>query len=141
MSTSSSPGGAPRLLDQVRQLALAHMGQPTFGERCAEWTRRFVLFHNQQHPRDLHADQVGQFLTHVAQTTPEALAAMEQAHEALTFLYHTVLGRTDLGELPFPDPPKLLDRLRRALKVRQYSPRTVRCYAEWVERFIRHHHL
>jgi integron integrase len=141
MSPSTSPGPAPRLLDQIRQLALAQMGQPAFGERCAEWTRQFILFHNKQHPRDLHFDQVGQFLAHVGQTAPQPLAAMEQAHEALTFLYHTVLGRTDLGDLPFPDPPKLLDRLRRALKVRQYSPRTVRCYAEWVQRFIRYHQL
>jgi len=132
----SPPAEAPRLLDRVRQAALAHFGQPEFGDRCADWTRRFVLFHNKQHPQDLGADAVRRFLEHVAQTLPQPLPALEQGHEALTFLYHVVLGRTDLGELPFPEPPRLLDRLRRALRVRQYSPRTEHCYVEWARRFI-----
>ena len=47
----------------------------------------------------------------------------------------------DVGELPFPEPPRLLDRLRRACRVRQLSPRTEDCYAAWAERFIRFHGL
>jgi len=46
-----------------------------------------------------------------------------------------------VGELPFPDPPRLLDRLRRACRARLYSPRTEDCYAGWAERFIRFHQL
>ncbi len=47
----------------------------------------------------------------------------------------------DIGELPFPEPPRLLDRLRRACRVRHFSPRTEDCYADWAERFIRFHCL
>jgi hypothetical protein len=32
----------PRLLDQVRQAALAHFGRPEPGERYADWIRRFI---------------------------------------------------------------------------------------------------
>jgi hypothetical protein len=67
----------PRLLDQLRQAALAHFGRPEPGQRFADWTRRF-----------------------------------------LDFLYREVL-HVDLGELPLPGPPRLLDRLRRAGRVRQ----------------------
>jgi hypothetical protein len=46
-----------------------------------------------------------------------------------------------LGEVPSPPPPHLLDRLRHAVRVRHYSPRTEECYVEWVSRFIRFHGL
>jgi integron integrase len=38
-----------------------------------------------------------------------------------------------------PQPPKLLDRLRAACRVRHYSLRTEDCYADWVRRFILFH--
>ena len=65
---------------------------------------------------------------------------LEEAHTALSFLYHNVLGLA-VGDLPCPEPPRLLDRLRRACRVRQFSPRTENCYAGWAERFIRFHGL
>src|SRR5213079_2873929 len=51
-----------------------------------------------------------------------------------------VLGLA-VGQLPRPEPLCLLDRLRRACRVRQFSPRTEDCYAMWAERFIRFHGL
>ena len=36
-------------------------------------------------------------------------------------------------------PPRLLDRLRAACRLRHYSPRTEDCYADWVRRFILFH--
>src|SRR3954469_20975913 len=38
-----------------------------------------------------------------------------------------------------PPPPKLLDRVRQACRVRHYSIRTEDAYADWAERFIRFH--
>jgi hypothetical protein len=135
-----NPPQPPRLLDLVQQVAQARFGQDGPGERYADWTRRLVLFHGKRHPRDLHPGDVRRFLEHVAHTEKDPLPCLEQAHTALTFLYHDVLG-LDVGELPFPDPPRLLDRLRRACRVRQFSPRTEHCYATWAERFIRFHGL
>ena len=37
---------------------------------------------------------------------------------------------------PPPQQPKLLDRLREALRTRHYSRRTEQCYCHWVKRFI-----
>ncbi len=35
--------------------------------------------------------------------------------------------------------PRLLDRVRMAIRVRQYSPRTEKAYVRWVVRFVRFH--
>ena len=41
---------------------------------------------------------------------------------------------------PFPArPPKLLDRMREALRVRHYSYRTEQSYVDWSRRFIVFH--
>jgi hypothetical protein len=37
------------------------------------------------------------------------------------------------------EPPKLLDRVRMACRVRHYSIRTEDAYHDWVERFVRFH--
>jgi integron integrase len=138
---SRSPNSrSPRLLETVRQRALAHYGRPEPGERIADWVKRFVAFHKMRHPRELFESDIGQFLAHVAHTTPDPLADLEQAHEGLTFLYEHVL-RIHRDDVPIPKPPKLLDRLRHAVRVRHYSPRTEDCYAEWAERYIRFHGL
>ena len=36
-------------------------------------------------------------------------------------------------------PPPLMDRLRRAIRARHYSPRTEQAYASWVVRYIFFH--
>lgn len=38
-----------------------------------------------------------------------------------------------------PQPPKLLDRVRHALRARHYSPRTERSYVSWIRQFILFH--
>jgi Phage integrase, N-terminal SAM-like domain len=37
--------------------------------------------------------------------------------------------------------PRLLDRLRRACRLRHYSSRTEEAYCYWVRRFVHHHGL
>jgi hypothetical protein len=111
------------LLDRLRQVAHDHFGRPEPGERYADWARQLILFHGKRHPSELGAAEVGHFLEHVARTAPDAVDQLFLAHEALTFLYNNVL-HLDLGDLPLPLPPRLLERMRLALRVRHYSPRT-----------------
>jgi len=40
-----------------------------------------------------------------------------------------------------PPPPKLLDQMRDALRLKHYSYRTEQTYLAWAERYIRFHHL
>jgi integron integrase len=115
-------------------------GRPEPAERYADWVRRYILFHGKRHPRDLGMGDVGRFLEHIAHSEKDPLRCLEQAHEALTFLYKDLL-HLNLGELPLPQPPKLLDRVRHAIRVRHHSPRTEDCYVQWSERFVRFHGL
>jgi integron integrase len=46
--------------------------------------------------------------------------------------------RPDPSAVP-PSPPRLLDRVRHACRVRHYSLRTEDCYADWVRRFVLFH--
>jgi integron integrase len=50
-------------------------------------------------------------------------------------------SRTGPARLTEPQKPKLLDRLREALRSRHYSPRTEQTYPHWVKRFIFFHNV
>ncbi|PYS33934.1 MAG: hypothetical protein DMG14_30705 [Acidobacteria bacterium] len=39
-----------------------------------------------------------------------------------------------------PKPQKLLDRVRSAIRLRHYSPRTEEAYVGWIRRFVFFHH-
>ena len=140
LSTHDPP--RPRFLDQVRQAALAHYNRADAAERCVDWARRFILFHNKRHPAEMGGGEVGAFLRQLAQTAglPRIVDELHNAREALSFVYDQVLHR-QLGEIGLPQPPRLLDRLRQALRVRHYSPRTEECYVDWTARYIRFHGL
>jgi len=55
---------APKLLDLVRgKIRLRHLSLST--ERTyVEWIRRFILFHDKRHPKDMGGAEIESFLTH-----------------------------------------------------------------------------
>ena len=53
------------------------------------WTRRYLIFHDMRHPRDMGADEVTAFLTSLAPDV--APSTQNQARSALLFLYRNVL--------------------------------------------------
>ena len=57
----------------------------------AQWIRRFILFHDKRHPREMGAREVEVFLTHLAVEGNVAAATQNQALSALLFLYREVL--------------------------------------------------
>jgi integrase len=146
MSPTASPQAAvppspPRFLDQVQQAAWQRFGRPEPAQRWVDWVRRFILFHNKKHPGEMGGSEVALLLSHVGRSgTAQVVEHLQDAHEALTFLYHDVLHR-DVGELPLPQPPRLLDRMHLLMRVRHYSQRTEACYLKWAEPYIRFHGL
>jgi integron integrase len=60
--------------------------------------KRFILFHGKRHPMEMGADEVKQFLSHLAVDRTVAPATQNQAFNALVFLYNQVLQRP-LGEV------------------------------------------
>jgi integron integrase len=131
---------APRLLDQVRMVARERGHPAAAAAAMAQWTRRFILFHGKRHPREMGVAEVRQFLQALAQTEKDAVRVLAASRDALDFLYREVL-HIDVGELPLPRPPRLLDQVRQVLRVGHYSIRTEECYVQWMVRFIRFHQL
>ena len=55
-----------KLLDQLREtLRIKHYSLRT-EEAYADWTRRFILFHNKRHPQEMGPTEIEAFLTHLA---------------------------------------------------------------------------
>src|SRR5262249_13850273 len=129
----------PPLLERLRQAALARGDAQETAARLVMVARAFILFHNKTHPSELGLLQVTRFLQHIVNTEKEPLLALASARAALLLLYEVVLGR-QMGELPHPRPPRVLDQLRLVLRVKHYSRRTEECYHHWAKRFILFHH-
>lgn len=86
----------PKLFQQMRDV-LRHRHYSIRTEQCyVDWVRRFILFHNKRHPREMGEAQVTAFLTSLARDGNVAAATQNQALSALLFLYKEVL-QLELG--------------------------------------------
>ena len=84
-----------KLLDQVRDaIRVKHYSIRT-EEAYVAWIRRYILFHDKQHPRAMGISEIEAFLTHLAVEQNVAASTQNQALAALLFLYREVL-RKDL---------------------------------------------
>jgi hypothetical protein len=80
-----------KLLDVVRDtIRLKHYSIRT-EEAYVNWIRRFILFHDKRHPKEMGAKEVEAFLTHLAVEGHVAASTQNQALAALLFLYRDVL--------------------------------------------------
>ena len=105
-TAASQSASQPKLLDQVRD-RIRRKGYSIRTEKSyAHWIRRFILFHDKRHPKDMGAAEVEAFLTSLAVEAGVAAATQNLALSAILFLYREVL------ELPLP----WLDGIERAKK-------------------------
>ena len=66
MVVAEEQGKPKKLLDQVRDvLRFKHYSLRTERTYC-DWITRFIRFHRKRHPSEMGAEEVGQFLTHLA---------------------------------------------------------------------------
>jgi integron integrase len=87
------PTPPKKLLDQVHDaLRVKHYAYST-EESYVQWIRRYILFHNKRHPKDMAAPEVQAFLTHLAVKDNVAASTQNQALSALLFLYRQVLNQ------------------------------------------------
>lgn len=81
-----------KLLDVVRaRLRVKHYSMRT-EQAYVAWVRRFILFHDKRHPRDMGAAEVEAFLTDLAVHRHVSAGTQNQALAALLFLYREVLS-------------------------------------------------
>jgi integrase len=86
-----------KLLNQARLvLRLKHMSRRT-EIAYLSWIKRFILFHDKRHPKEMGAPEIRAFLAHLALYDQVATSIQNGALNARLFLYCHVL------KLPFPD--------------------------------------
>ena len=74
-------------------------------EAYVGWIRRYILYHNKKHPREMGALEVELYLTHLAVGEKASTNTQKQALNALVFLYHRVLQKP-LGRFRDIERPK-----------------------------------
>ncbi len=90
---------SPKLLDRLRaEIRVRHYSIRT-EEAYVDWVRRFILFHGKRHPKEMGAEEVRDFLSHLATERNVSASTQNQAKSALLFLYREVLKI----ELPWLD--------------------------------------
>ena len=83
--------GQPKLLDVVRdKIRVKHYSIRTENQYL-QWVRRYILFHNKRHPREMGGKEVEVFLSHLATEGNVSASTQNQALSALLFLYREVL--------------------------------------------------
>jgi integron integrase len=93
MSSPSVSRGAssPKLLEQVVIVArLRHLSRRT-EKAYKHFIKQFILFHNKRHPREMGADEIRDFLSHLAVDKNVSASTQNVGLAALLFLYRDVL--------------------------------------------------
>jgi integron integrase len=81
----------PKLLEQVRAIARArHLSHRT-EDVYHNFIKRYILFHDKRHPNEMGAQEITEFLTHLAVNEKVSASTQNQAFFALLFLYRDVL--------------------------------------------------
>ncbi len=80
------------LLDQVRDVMRTRHYSLQTEKTYIYWIRKYIFFHDVRHPKEMGADEIGAFLTHLAVSENVAATTQNQAMFALLFLYKEVLG-------------------------------------------------
>src|SRR6185295_7792497 len=101
----------PKLLDQVRTvIRVKHFSLST--ERAyVGWIRRFILFHQKQHPKEMAEKEIREFISHLAVNAKISASTQTVALSALLFLYREVLKH----DLPYIDH---IERAQPSKKIR-----------------------
>jgi integron integrase len=81
-----------KLLDQMRDIIRVKHYSIRTEEAYVGWARRYILFHDKCHPREMGSPEITAFLTHLAVEQNVAASTQNQALCALLFLYREVLG-------------------------------------------------
>ncbi len=90
---------SPKLLDQMRDVIRTKHYSMSTEQAYLQWARRYILFHGKRHPRELGAEHLESYLTHLAVKRGVSAGTQNQALSALLFLYKDVLKI----ELPWLD--------------------------------------
>jgi len=75
----------------MRQILRRRNYSPATIKTYTQWVKRFVVFHDLRHPKDMGQEEVVAFLNHLATTRNVSASTQNQALCAIVFLYRSVL--------------------------------------------------
>jgi len=76
-----------RVSDALRTKHYSYRTEQTY----TDWIKRYILFHDKRHPKDMGENEIRAFITHLATERKVAASTSNQALSAILFLYRTVL--------------------------------------------------
>jgi integron integrase len=89
------PQGDPARRFRLMELVRVRLRERRYAARTVKtyvfWIRRYIVHNGRRHPRELGAEAVRSFLSHLATVDHVAASTQNQALAALTFLYDAVL--------------------------------------------------
>ena len=86
------PDKPSKLLDQARKRIRAKHYRLRTEQTCVQRIRRFIVFHDMRHPKELGGPEVEAFLTNLGTQRKVAAPTQTPALCAVLFLYKEVLG-------------------------------------------------
>lgn len=83
----------PKLLEQVRlEMRAAHYSRST-EDSYISWIRRFILFHNKRHPKEMGAEEIRAFINALANTHHVSSSTQNQALQGILYLYKNIIKK------------------------------------------------
>lgn len=80
-----------QLIDQIREeIRLRQLNIKTENAYIS-WIKRFILFHDKKHPKDLGRNEISAFISHLTKQKCVSTSAQNQALAAIVFLYKHVV--------------------------------------------------
>ena len=86
--TAKKPKLLERASQSLRQRNYSYRTEQTY----LNWMKRFILFHNKRHPKEMGEREIESYLTYLAVKKRVAPSTQNQALNALIYLYEQVLG-------------------------------------------------
>ena len=82
----------------MRLRGLSYRTEQTY----TDWIKRFILFHDKRHPKEMGVEEIRAYLTHLVMERNVAASTQNQALHSILFLYKQVLEiqLPHLGALP-----------------------------------------
>jgi integron integrase len=94
------PLNPTKLLDQLRQLIRSQHKSWATEKTYIYWIKRYILFHDKKHPKDLGPKYIENFLTYLGAHQHTSPSTQSTALNAIVFLYKQFL-KCDVGDLHF----------------------------------------
>ena len=90
-----------RFLDQIRLFMRSRNMAWATEKTYVSWIRRYILFHDKRHPKDMGAAEIETYLAYLANQRGVSPGTQAVALNALVFLYKRFMQR-EVGQLQYP---------------------------------------